>query len=196
MKDSIIEHAERLQCQAHEVIRELKIIEIWKAYGAQARLVGSLSTGLLIKKRDIDFHVYSERFSISDSFGAIALIASNRSIKKVTYNNLIDTEEKCIEWHLWFLDEENNEWQIDIIHIHNESPYAGKFENVAERIKTVLTPELKLAILSIKNEIPDTVKVMGIEVYQAVIRDGIRNYNDFMLWREKNHQEGIIDWMP
>jgi len=196
MNDNIIEHAERLQCQAHEVIRELKIIEIWRAYGAQAKLVGSLSTGLLIKKRDIDFHVYSERFSISDSFGAIALIASNRSIKKVTYLNLIDTEEKCIEWHLWFLDEDNNEWKIDIIHIHNESPYAGKFENVAERIKTVLTPELKHAILSIKNEIPDTVKVMGIEVYQAVIRDGIRNYNDFMHWRDNNHQEGIIDWMP
>ena len=87
-------------------------------------------------------------------------------------------------------------WKIDMIHILRESPYAGKFEMVADRINAVLTPERRLAILSIKNDIPDDESVMGIEIYQAVIRDGIETYREFTGWRENRNRNGIIDWIP
>ncbi|HNW83742.1 MAG TPA: nucleotidyltransferase domain-containing protein [bacterium] len=196
MEEKILQTAVEIQKQAHEVIKELRIVESWESIGAKVNLVGSLRTGLLIKNRDIDFHVYTDNFSIEESFKAIGKIASNPRTKRISYTNLVDTEEKCLEWHLWYDDKNGDEWQIDIIHILNDSKYAGRFEMVADRIAAVLTPETRFAILSIKYAIPGIKTIMGIEVYQAVIRDGIRNYDDFVIWRKNNEQSGIIEWMP
>lgn len=159
-------------------------------------LVGSLKTGLLVKHRDIDLHVYSAPLSLPDSFIAIAKLAQNPRIKRIEYVNLIDTEEKCIEWHAWYEDTENNLWQMDMIHILKGSAYDGYFEKVAERISAVLTEETRQTILRLKYETPDAEKIMGIEYYQAVIRDDVRTYSEFTRWRQKHPVTGVIKWMP
>ena len=112
------------------------------------------------------------------------------------YLNLLDTEEQCLEWHAWYSDRDSRLWQIDMIHILKESPFAGYFENVADRISEVLTPETKLAILTIKNDLPADKKPMSIEIYQAVIADGVRSAAEFLDWKEANPTEGIVTWMP
>ena len=55
----IVALAEANQRKAREVIAKLRVVEAWEAVGAEAHLVGSLRTGLLMKHRDIDFHIYS-----------------------------------------------------------------------------------------------------------------------------------------
>ena len=67
---------------------------------------------------------------------------------------------------------------------------------MAERITAVLTPETREAILRLKYETPDTEKIIGVEYYQAVIRDGIRNYTDFTIWRKQHPVTGIVKWIP
>ena len=196
IKKNILEISERNQNKAFAIIDELKIIDCWIIFGAVANQVGSLRTGLLMKNLDIDFHIYSDSFSITESFGAVALIAQNQKIRNISYTNLLDTEEQCLEWHLHYLDDENNEWKIDFIHILKGSRYEGYFENVADRIKTVMTPEQKLTILSIKNDAPADLKIKGIEIYQAVIRDNVKNFTDFLQWRNNNYTDKIIEWMP
>lgn len=52
---------------------------------------------------------------ITDSFKAISKLALNPYIKKVEYTDLIDTDEKCIEWHAWYQDIDGETWQIDMI---------------------------------------------------------------------------------
>ncbi len=195
-KKNILEISEKNQKKAFAIIDELKIIDCWQIFGAVANQVGSLRTGLLMKNLDIDFHIYSNSFSITDSFGAVALIAQNHKIRNISYTNLLDTEEQCLEWHLLYLDDENYEWKIDFIHILKGSRYEGYFENVADRIKTVMTPEQKLTILSIKNDTPADLKIKGIEIYQAVIRDNVKNFADFLQWRNINYTDEIIEWMP
>ena len=74
--------------------------------------------------------------------------------------------------------------------------YDGYFEKVADNICAALTPEKKLAILTLKNETPDTEKIMGIEYYQAVIENGTDNYSDFIEWRKKHPANGIVNWIP
>ena len=193
---SIQETATENQKRAREIIKDVQIVEIWRSVNAEARLVGSLRMGLLMKHRDIDFHVYSSSLTIADSFSAISKIAENPAIKHIDYVNLINTDEKCIEWHAWYRDKENKLWQIDMIHILKGSFYDGYFENVADKIKTVLTEETKNVILTLKYETPEDEKIMGIEYYQAVIDNGIRNYKDFCNWREKHPVTGIVEWIP
>ena len=110
--EHLLELAKRNQERAWEVIRQTDIINIWKSVGAEINLVGSLNMGLLMKHKDIDFHIYTSPFRISDSFQAMARLAENPLIKRIEYGNSLDTEEQCVEWHAWFQDPDNELWQI------------------------------------------------------------------------------------
>lgn len=195
MKD-ILETAKQMQEEAWSVIQDTEVINHWSSIGATTNLVGSLKTGLLINNRDIDFHIYTNPFKLSDSFLAVSRIAENKRIKSVSYSNLIEAEDRCIEWHAYYEDQNGNSWQIDMIHILNTSPYAGHFENVAERISKVLTQETRGAILEIKSAISNDKKVMSIQIYRAVIEGGVRNLEAFWRWEKQNPHDGIIAWVP
>ena len=194
--DDISQTAAQIQKSAWSVIEETDVINHWRSIGATINLVGSLKTGLMINRRDIDFHIYTTPFNLSDSFSAVSRLAENRRIKTISYSNLLEAEDKCIEWHAFYEDRDGNSWQIDMIHILNESPYAGYFENVADRISKVLTEETREAILRIKNEIPAEKSVMSIQVYKAVIEEGVRNLEAFREWKDRNPDEGIVAWVP
>ena len=193
---NIFELAKRNQQKAWEIIEDTRIVRIWEGIGAKVNLVGSLRTGLLMKHRDIDFHIYTSPLDLSASFRAMAELAENTSIKKIEYTNLLHTAEACIEWHAWYQDMEGELWQVDMIHIQEGSRYDGYFERVAERISAVLTDEMRLAILKLKYETPDTEKIMGVEYYQAVIQDGVRSYPEFEEWRRLHPAVGVVEWVP
>ena len=193
---NILELAKRNQQKAWEIIEDTRVVRIWEGIGAKVNLVGSLRTGLLMKHRDIDFHIYTSPLDLSASFRAMAELAENTSVKKIEYTNLLHTAEACIEWHAWYQDMEGELWQMDMIHIQEGSRYDGYFERVAERISAVLTDEMRLAILNLKYETPDTEKIMGVEYYQAVIQDGVRSYPEFEEWRRLHPAVGVVEWMP
>ena len=64
--------------KARRIIRDTGIIDIWESAGAEINLVGSLSTGLFMKHRDIDFHI----LMVFASF-----LRVNRSIKFISFDD-------------------------------------------------------------------------------------------------------------
>ena len=191
----IIAIAENSQKRAREVIRLSGVKEAWEEIGAKVNLVGSLATGLLMKHRDIDFHIYTDTLDATEGFKAISRICANPNVTRLEYRNLAATEEACMEWHVWYsLD--GNEWQIDMIQILKGSRFDGFFERVAERINAVLTPETSRAILELKYLTSADEHIMGIEYYQAVIADGVRTYGQFSDWRKGHQTDGINLWCP
>lgn len=192
----ILNIAQKNQEKAWSVIERTGLINIWESIGAKANLVGSLRSGLLMKNLDIDLHIYSDPVILKDSFSAMAKLADNPGIKRVEYGNLLDTEEECIEWHVWYQDTNNDSWKFDMIHINKGSKFDGYIEKVTDRISEVLTPETKQAILQIKYDMPEGTSVPGIEIYHAVLAGGIRNYTDFMEWRKEHPLSGVLEWVP
>lgn len=193
---NIIEIAQRNQQKAREIIKATNIISIWEGVGAKINLVGSLPTGLLMKHRDIDFHIYSSPLFLTDSFRAMAALAENPSIKKIECTNLLHTVEACVEWHAWYQDEDDELWQMDMIHIQGGSRYDGYFEKVAERISQVMTDEMRETILRLKYETPEEEKIIGVEYYRAVIEGGVRSYAELEEWRRRHPVTGVVEWMP
>ena len=110
----ILEVAKRNQQRAWEVIMDTDIIRIWEGIGAEVNLVGSLSTVLLMRHRDIDFHIYTSSLSLADSFRAMAKLAENTSVKKIECVNQLHSVEACVEWHAWYQDSDKALWQIDM----------------------------------------------------------------------------------
>lgn len=194
--NNYLEIAKQNQEKAKQLVKQLDIENCWKSIGAEINLVGSLKTGLLMKHRDIDFHIYTDTLDIADSFTAISRLAQNPAVKQVTYNNLIDTDEACLEWHAWCEDTEGETWQIDMIHILKGSYYDGFFERVAQRIMETATPEMRNTILKLKYETPDDRKIFGIDYYQAVIQKGITEYAEFANWLDTRTETGINEWIP
>ena len=181
--------------KALQVIEKSGIRQAWEAIGATVNQVGSMAMGLLMKHRDIDFHIYTDNLDFAESFGVIQKICANPAVSRMEYRNLADTEEVCLEFHVWFmLDDE--EWQIDMIQILKGSHFDGYFERVAQRIKEILTPETRRTILELKYLTPDHEHIMGIEYYQAVIADGVCSYPEFIQWRKNHPANGIVNWCP
>ena len=181
--------------KALQVIEKSGVRKYWESIGATVNQVGSMAMGLLMNHRDIDFHIYTADLNISESMEVIRKICSDPSVTRMEYRNLIHTEESCLEFHVWFMYE-NEEWQIDMIQILKNSQFDGYFEHVAQRIKAVLTPETRRTILKLKYQTPENEHIMGIEYYQAVIADGIKTYQEFTEWRKKHPAAGIISWCP
>lgn len=196
MMNDILNLSKKNQQTAWQIIKETNIIEIWESIGATINLVGSLKTGLMCKHLDIDFHVYTSPFKLSDSFNAIAKLAEHPAVKRIEYNNFLEAEDECVSWTVWVEDKESLLWHIDIIHIIKGSHYDGYFEKVAERITAILTDELRNVILQLKYDTPEDIKIMGIEYYRAVIEGEVRTFSEFQDWRRANPVEGILEWMP
>lgn len=186
----------RNQQIARQIIADTRIVSIWEGVGATVNLVGSLKSGLLVKNRDIDFHIYTDTLVVADSFRAMAQLAAHPGIKDIQYRNLIDTEEACIEWHAWYEDAEKHTWQLDLIHILKGSTYDGVVEGVTDAIIAKLTPEYRQAILQIKFDTPADVKIQGIEIYRAVLSHGVRTYRQFVEWYSTSPQINTLEWMP
>ena len=195
--DEIKINSDRNLNKALQIIDELKIKEIWESLDSTCNLVGSVNTGLLLNHLDIDFHTYSDDFSIEKSFKAMSMISSNPKIKDLVYKNLLAEEDMCLEWHLSYEETPGRIWTIDIIHIKNESPYVGMIERVTDKIKAVLTEELKRIILGIKWESEQhSEKIPAIEIYQAVIDDSVATFKEFKSWKAERKDPGISLWEP
>lgn len=194
--ESLEQMSEAAARRAQRVVDDLGVVAAWRSIGAEVNLVGSLKTGLMMKHRDVDFHIYSSPLEVAASFAAMARLAANPAVLRVEYGNLMDTEEACLEWHAWCRDRDGEMWQLDMIHIQRGSKYDGHMEAVADRIMRVLTPALRRTILKLKYDTPDGVKIPGIEYYVAAIRDGVTDYAALEDWRRRNSGGGVVDWLP
>lgn len=182
--------------RAKQIIEEVGIRRAWETIGATVNLVGSLRMGLMMKHKDIDFHIYTPTLDIAESYRAMSLIASHPAIVSTCCNNLADTDEHCLEWHANYRDKDGSIWQLDLIHILQGTHYDGYFEHMADRISELLTEETKDTVLRLKWETPEQEKIMGVEYYHAVIGHGIRTYPEFVQWRKAHPAEGIVEWIP
>lgn len=182
---------------ANKIIEELQIQKIWQDLDSTCNLVGSVETELLVNHLDIDFHTYSDDFSIEKSFEAISLISKNPKIKEVYYKNLLDEEDMCLEWHLTYEENPIRIWTIDIIHIKNNSPFVGMIERVTKKIKNSLTTKIKKDILNIKYlSEQEKIKIPSIEIYEAVISHNITNFKEFKIWKNNRTNPNISLWEP
>ena len=193
-KEKIEQHMFDMKNRAYKIIHDLKIIETWEKIGARVNLVGSLKMGLLVKHRDIDFHIYTNDLSPVQALKVIAELAHSPGVKKIEYSNLSDKEDCCLEFHLWIEDDIGELWQIDMINIKSNSKYDGYFEQVADTVLKQMTKEQKQLICELKYVTPDTEKIAGIEYYKAVIQDNIKSWNEFVVWRKQQSFSGIIEW--
>ncbi len=196
MVKDLLRLAEANQARARRLLKEVGVTAAWEAIGADVSLVGSLRSGLLMTHRDIDVHLYTETLNPEESFRALARICAHPAVTGMEFRNLAETGECCFEFHLSVRDERGDLWRLDMIQIRRGSRYDGYFEQVADRIREVLTPEWRRTILMLKCAAPEAAGIMGLEYCRAVIEGGVRSWPEFIAWRAMNPVSGILAWRP
>ena len=194
MKMDILTIAEQNQRAAWKIVEDTGIVPEWERIGGEVHIVGSLKSGLMMKNRDIDMHIYTDKVDVAESFSVVKKLAENPAVKEIQYKNLLDTEEECLEWHVWY--EDTALCKLDMIHIRRGSRYDGVVERVTEEIISRLTPELKRTILQIKTDVPEGISVPGIEIYHAVFTGGVRSYAELEQWRRTHPLRHSLEWRP
>ena len=126
--------ARATQAEARDIVAELDIEGHWRRAGAVVHAVGSFRTGLLVRHRDIDFHVYTPTLDRDLSFRVMAALASSPYLNSLHFVDGSATEERCLEWHGTWQRPGGAPWQIDIIHIESGSTFDGYFERFADRL--------------------------------------------------------------
>ena len=124
--------ARATQAEARDIVAELNIEGHWRRAGAVVHAVGSFRTGLLVRHRDIDFHVYTPTLDRDLSFRVMAALASSPYLNSLHFVDGSATEERCLEWHGIWQRPGGAPWQIDIIHIESGSTFDGYFERFAD----------------------------------------------------------------
>ncbi len=191
---NILELSSQIQQAALKILADTEIIPAWESIGATVNIVGALKSGLM-KNRDIDLHIYTDKLNVAESFSVMQQLAKKLLLKEIHYKNLIDTEEECIEWHALYEDADINVWKFDIIHIRKGSKYDGVVENVTDAIIRRLTPELRKTILQIKYDVPTGINIPGIEIYQAVFSGNVKSYEEFVAWQKTNPLTDNLNWL-
>ncbi len=191
-----IEKSQKATLRAFEVLEASGVKSIWEQSGAEIRLVGSVRMGLIAKHLDIDLHVYSTGITEESSFAIASQMAKNPNIIEIKCINGLNTEEHCVAWHVKFKMDENEIWQIDIIHIEKGSKYDGFFEEMADRIAAKLTPEIRETILALKFNTPENEVFHGVEYYEAVLADGITTLQDLREWVKTRRIKPFYYWIP
>ena len=194
--DPLLRASWEMRRQAAHVLRESKVLEAWESIGGQIRGVGSFRTGLMMKNRDIDLHIYTETLDVEKSLKALNSVIASPKTVSLTYVNGSGTDEHCLEWHLYLRDDAGEGWKIDMIQILSGSKYDGVFEDVAEAVADALTPESRERILLLKKACPDDMNICGIEYCKAVIADRAGSWEEFVKLRKNNSPEDLMKWKP
>ena len=120
------------------------------------------------------------------------------TLRDNTIEETYELADALLEGNMEGIREELGDLMLHIVFYSKLGAEAGAFDytDVVNGLCDKLVYRHPHVYGEIHADTPDEVKIMGIEYYQAVLRDGVRTYAEFEAWRAANPVEGILEWMP
>jgi hypothetical protein len=193
----VLRRAEERQKRAVAIIEDLDLTNRWARFGRPV-VVGSVSHGLVVAL-DIDMEVYSDSPRIAEGFQVMAEVAESENVVAITFKNDLDTRGQWLYWEVKYRDAGGETWVIETYHCAPGDPYAHWPEQLAEAMKSVLTDEQRIAILSIKEALCERgmmADMKSTDIYRAVMDCGLLSVDEFLEWLPDNKAAGITHWLP
>jgi hypothetical protein len=187
--DTLEARQTQLQAEADALRRQWRLDEVLSRIGP-VHYTGSYVSGLMVW-RDLDVMVLvPSGFGLPDLVGLLADLVALPGLAGFDVHDergpRSPTGQRRDErWHLPLLtDSASGAWRIDLtLWLYDAHVNLTHWH---EELRARVTPEQRAAILTIKNawqvrpEYPD--RVSGLEIYTAVLEDGVRTPEQFSSW--------------
>lgn len=169
-------NAVRLKAEADAIMKRLSLPDALQEYGI-ARLVGSYSTGLLVR-RDIDIHVLAHSSDLYLTINPIyRRFLDRKDIHEVRISD--DRSASGLKLRIENYPGQSGSWEIDIMATHRMERTRFAMD---ERIQRDLTADQRSAIFRIKGDYYRRGKLasnVSLNIYRAVLDSGVRTPAEF-----------------
>jgi hypothetical protein len=180
---------------AMTILTELDLIGRWQRFGRPV-VVGALAYDLVVAP-DIDMEVYCPEVKVADGFQVLSECAQLPGVIKARFANELAGPDQALYWQLRYRQDDGTVWKIDMWSAHTdyELPRA---EYLIEPMRAALTPEARRAILALKEQREQDADLacLSIDLYRAVLEDGVRTAADFRAWLASHETGQLTDWRP
>ena len=183
--EQLLQRQDMLQNEAQALVRELDLVRLLSSVGT-VRIHGSSVLGLMTW-RDIDLSVSNSGLSIERVYEVMIPLLTHPRVKQVRYLKESGTfnltrlphDERYFFMVLYDSGTETD-WKIDISFWLAEGT---RPEPIHDMVEQKLTPETRLAILSIKDvwwkQPSYRQEVSSVDIYDAVLQRGVRTLDEF-----------------
>ena len=186
------ERAEARRLRALELLAELRVLEHLSELGT-VEVTGAVAHGLVVA-RDIDVDVTA---AVLDAPGCIAVVgelAADPRVVRIVYTNATE-RFGWLSFDIVCADG-GERWTIELYVNGPGASFLGWTSELASVLSRVLTPEQRHAILELKEELADDPQYRSMDVYRAVVDDGVRGLDAFVAWRSEHGSEELARWLP
>ena len=194
MSDVLIRAAKKRQI-ALNILAELSLLEKWTPFGRPV-IVGAVAYDLVVSP-DIDLEIYCPKLKIEHGFSVISDCALHPGVTKARFSNKLSERDKALYWQLRYRTQDGEEWKIDMWSAP-EDYNLPRSEGLVEPMKMTLTPQTRMIILQLKEErVRDpTLICPSVDLYRAVLDDGVRTVDQLHNWLKVSRIGALIDWKP
>jgi hypothetical protein len=190
----VLQRAQARRLTAERVLAELALFAKWSVFGRPV-LVGAAAYDLVVAP-DIDMEIYCPTLRIEHGFAVISQCALHPGVTKARFANELSGRDKALYWQLRYRDGDT-EWKIDMWSAPTDYDLP-RSEHFVEPMRAALTPETRRAILELKEarSADATLACLSIDLYRAVLEDGIRTPDRLRLWLQTHDVGALTDWKP
>lgn len=191
----IIKLASERKKEAKHILSDLGLIRKWEQFGRPV-IVGAFSYDLMLDP-DIDMEIYCPDLRIEDGFQVLSECALNPRVTKARFSNELNKSDKALYWQLRYKYEDDIEWKIDMWSADNNYNLP-RSEDLIQPMRDSLTQETRQAILALKNKRKEDASLIcpSIDLYRAVLTDGVRTSEELCSWLGNNKTGCLTDWKP
>lgn len=193
MSEGVLQREEQRRRRAVEIVSTLGLMERWADFGVP-KLVGAAAYGLMVAP-DIDIEIYCTEPKVEMGFSVVSEVARIPGIWKVRFSNELDAPDHGLYWQLRYRPSRTEVWKIDMWLLAGDHP-GPRSDDLVEAMDRALTEETRIAILTIKEAIESRNDVHSINIYEAVLDDGVRSTADFLTWHAHREPTGLTAWRP
>ena len=194
MTDLLERATQRRQIALH-ILKELSLLDRWSAFGRPV-LVGAVAYDLVVSP-DIDCEIYCPELRIEDGFRVLSACAQHPSVTQAYFSNHLSGPDKALYWRLHYRDTNDEIWKIDMWSAHEDYDLP-RSEHLVEPLRRVLTPATRAIILTLKErrQINPVLDCPSINLYRAVLEDGVRTEEELQQWIRAHPHSGLSLWRP
>ncbi|MFN2302361.1 MAG: hypothetical protein ACK2TV_01390, partial [Anaerolineales bacterium] len=145
--------------------------------------------------QDIDLEIFCNHPTIEAGFDVLQHCAKKPGCLASRFRNEMAGPDQGYYWQVQYRQANGLLWKIDMWSVHVDHP-GPTSRDMIEPMLRILNQDNRNIILNLKHDLqndPQT-ECASIDLYQAVLADGVSSFEELKIWMKSHQYSKINDW--